>query len=232
MIKAYLTIDDISSEITVDFMDYLFEKNISPIMFAVGENIEKHFDKAVYALKKGAVIGNHSYSHLNFNEISFDECIEQINKCEDVLNRLYEAAEIERKYKIFRFPYGDKGGEKKQQLQEYLKQKGFCKIDDREIYFDWYKESNCDKDIDVFWTFDFGEYQLQQNNGFTYDTIMYRIHDKNPSDGGVLLEENSHHIILIHDHPETDKIMPGYYKTLLNYVIDCEVEFIEPKFIK
>ncbi|MHB8063083.1 MAG: polysaccharide deacetylase family protein, partial [Ruminiclostridium sp.] len=37
MSKAYLTIDDTSSRITPNIMDYLNQKNITPIMFSVGK---------------------------------------------------------------------------------------------------------------------------------------------------------------------------------------------------
>ena len=36
---------------------------------------------------------------------------------------------------------------------------------------------------------------------------------------------------MIHDHGETNRFMPGYYKTILDYVMDCGVEFVEPKFV-
>lgn len=231
MSKAYLRIDDTPSEITKDFIDYLCEKNIKPIIFAVGENIDNNFDNALYALKKGAVIGNHSYSHGHFSEMSFEECIKDIEKCELSIDNLYSAAGIKREYKIFAFPYGDKGGENKDKLQQYLKNNNFSRIDDRKITFDWYKKSNLDKDIDAFWTFDFAEYMLPWDNGYTYESIVERIHDPNPETGGALLNENSYHIAMIHDHDATDKFMPEYYKIILDYVIDCEVEFIPPKFI-
>lgn len=232
MSKAYLRIDDSPSEITPAFLDYLTEKGITPIIFAMGENIEKHFDNAVYALKKGAIVGNHSHTHPQFSQLTFKECIAEIEQCETWLDRLYQAAGVERKYKIFAFPYGDKGGNNKDKLQQYFKEKGFSRIDDRDINFEWWSENGLDKDIDAFWTFDFGEYQLQQDNDFTYETILYRIHDKSPKDGGVLLEKDSNHIVMIHDHAETNKVMPDYYKTILDYVIANGVEFIEPKFVK
>ncbi len=55
-------------------------------------------------------IGNHSFSHPYFSELSFEECTEQILSTEV----------IERRHKLFRFPYGDKGGEHKDRLQEFL----------------------------------------------------------------------------------------------------------------
>ena len=136
MIKALLTIDDIASANTPAVVDDIVEKNIPAIMFGWGENIEAFFDNAVYALKAGIIVGNHSYSHPHFSEISYDECIEEIEKNEAILDRLYAAAGVERKYRPFRFPYGDKGGDKKDALQKYLKEKGFDKVDDAKIPVD------------------------------------------------------------------------------------------------
>lgn len=231
MSKAYLTIDDISSELTKDFIDYVVGKGITPIMFAVGENLEKYFEEAVYALRKGAIVGNHTYSHRGFSQISFEECTEEIQKCEVLLNKVYEAAGMERKYKIFRFPYGDRGNETGERIQTYLKENNFCRIDDSAIYFDWYKEYKLNEGMDIFWTFDFEEYQLSWDNGYNYESIKQKINDKNPDNGGALLEEGSMHIVLIHDIPDCNRVMPDYYKTILDYVISLGVEFITPQFI-
>jgi peptidoglycan/xylan/chitin deacetylase (PgdA/CDA1 family) len=215
MSKAYLTIDDVTTENTPNIIDYLSDKGITPILFSVGQHIETHWNEAIYALKMGAIIGNHSYSHPHFSELTLSECFNEIEKQEDVLNELYQEAGVERNYKLIRFPYGDKGGNNKEDLQNYLKKNHFCRIDDSNINFDWYKKCALDTDIDVFWTFDFREYMLEYNNGYTYESILHRIHDNNPPTGGVLLEKSSHHIILIHDHIETEKVMPNYLKHLL-----------------
>lgn len=231
MSRAVLRIDDSPSQITPEFMDYLCARKIRPLVFATGENLKKHFDKALYALEKGAIFGNHSFSHKHFSEMSFDDCKREINNCEELLDRLYEKSGVERKYKIFAFPYGDKGGENKELLQGFLKENGFCRIDDRDVSFGWYKENHLDRDIDCFWTFDFGEYMLRSGEGFTYQSILGRIHDENPRNGGALLEKESFHIVLIHDHAETNKFMPEYYKEILDYVLECGVEFVSPQFI-
>ena len=120
MIKALLTIDDVSSKNTTAIVDYLCEKNITAIMFMVGEWAQKFPDELVYALKHGMIVGNHSYSHPFFSELSFEECKAEIDKNEEVLDRFYAEAGVERKYRPFRFPYGDKGGENKEKIQEYL----------------------------------------------------------------------------------------------------------------
>ena len=44
---------------------------------------------------------------------------------EEVLNRLYQDASVPRLYRPFRFPYGDKGGENRDEIQKYLKKNGF-----------------------------------------------------------------------------------------------------------
>lgn len=216
MSKAYLTIDDVTSVNTPNIIDYLYKKGITPILFSVGQNIEAHWDDAMYALKKGAIIGNHSYSHPHFSNLALSECFSEIEKQEAILNALYQAAGV--------------GGKNKEELQNYLKKSHFCRIDDSHINFDWYKENALNSDIDVFWTFDFAEYKVQENNGYTYESILHKIHDNNPATGGALLEENSCHIILIHDHIETEKVMPNYFEKIIDYTIASGVEFIKPQF--
>ena len=71
MINAVLTIDDIASKNTPALVDYLVEKGIKALMFAVGTHVEKYPENVIYALGRGMIVGNHSYSHPNFAEISF-----------------------------------------------------------------------------------------------------------------------------------------------------------------
>lgn len=86
-------------------------------------------------------------------------------------------------------------------------------------------------DIDLLWTFDFAEYQLPWRNGYTWDSILERIYDKNPVMGGVLLQNSATHIILMHDTEETNDYMHEYYRKIIDYVISLGVQFIQPKFI-
>ena len=109
MIKALLTIDDIASKNTPEIVDYLVEKGIKVIMFAWGENVEKYPEEAEYALKKGMIVGNHSYSHPAFSTLSMEESVKEIEACEELLDQLYQSAGVKRDYRPFRFPFGDKG---------------------------------------------------------------------------------------------------------------------------
>lgn len=231
MSKAYLTIDDGPTKNTKGIIDFLNGKEITPIMFFYGEQINKAKEEGIYAIQNGAIIGNHSFSHPHFSDIEFEESISEIERQEEQIDLLYKSAGVDRKYKLFRFPYGDKGGKNQKALQEYLASHGFCRINDIPIDYDWYHKANLDKDYDVLWTFNFCEYQLTHNIGFTYDDILKKINDDNPETGGPLLAPNVHNIILIHDHENTEELRAGYFFELINYVLDKGVEFVKPMFM-
>ena len=133
MTSGILTIDDISSKNTPAIVDYLKENGIRAVMFAEGDKVERFWEEAVYALQNGMLVGNHSYSHPHFSSLSAEEGIREIERNEAVLDRLYKAAGVERKYRPFRFPYGDKGGENKELLQKYLKEHHVFKRPDGRI---------------------------------------------------------------------------------------------------
>ena len=232
MIKALLTIDDISSKNTPQIVDYLVEKGITALMFAWGENIDRLPEEAEYALKKGMIVGNHSYTHPHFSEISFDECVAEIEKCEDALNRLYERAGVERKYRPFRFPYGDRGGANSEALKKYLPENGFDKVDDTRITFESWKRDGNDKYTDTIWTFDFAEYCIREGSNFTEKDVFDRINYVDPETGEGLLVDGTEHIILLHAHDETEELVPEYYKHFIEYLLEHGVEFIKPGFIK
>ena len=231
MINAVLTIDDVASANTPAIVDYLNAHEITALMFAVGENMEKYYDNAVYALKNGMILGNHSYSHTAFSKLSIEEAMEDIEKNEAVLEKLYEDAGVERKYRPFRFPYGDKGGANKEALQKFLRDKGFSKLKDTQLPYAWWKEKGLDKDIDTFWTFDFAEYNIRQGSGFTEEDVWKRINNMNPSYGAALLKEGNSHFLLLHAHDETEELVPEYYKKFIDYLLEKGVVFTKPEFI-
>ena len=231
MNSALLTIDDISSKNTSAIVDYLKQKQMKAIMFATGANVERYYEEAVYAVKNGMIVGNHSYSHPAFSTLSWEECVEEIEKCEALLDKLYKDSGVERTFKPFRFPYGDKGGANKAALQKLFQEKGFHKVDDRHITYPWWKENGLDKDIDTFWTFDFAEYNIRQGSDFTKESVWERMHDKNPAAGAVLFAENNRHILLLHAHDETEELLPEYYKLFIEHLLENGISFDEPRFL-
>ncbi len=231
MNSALLTIDDIASKNTPAIVDYLNEKRIKAILFATGQNVERYYEEALYAVKNGMIVGNHSYSHPAFSSLSMKECMEEIEKCEIVLERLYKDSGVERVFRPFRFPYGNKGGDNKNALQKYLKEKGFQKVDDTHITYPWWRENSLDTDIDTFWTFDFEEYKIRQGSEFTKESVWKKMHDTNPESGAVLFAENNRHILLLHAHDETEEMLPEYYKLFIEHLLENGLVFEEPAFL-
>ncbi len=231
MNTAILTIDDIASKNTPAIVDYLNEKGIKAILFAEGARVEQFYDEALYAVENGMIVGNHSYSHRAFSTLTVEEGIEDIEKCEKVLDKLYADAGVKRTYRPFRFPYGDKGGENKEAFQKYFREKEFDKVDDSQIAYPWWKEYGLDKDIDTFWSFDFEEYRFHHEPTFTKEYIWDKMHAVNPDKGAVLFAENNHHILLLHAHDETEEIFPQYYKEFVERCLENGLVFEEPRFV-
>ena len=233
MSRAILTIDDSPTKITPRIIDYLRSKDIIPVINFIGASVDEHFDEAVYAVKSGAVIGNHSFSHPHFSSLKLEDCRNEIIKTEQEIDRVYNAAKMKREHRVFRFPYGDKGGTQAALLQKMLLEEfQFERLDDSDVNFPFWKKYHVNTDIDMMWTFDFVEYQLAWNNGYTWDHIINRIHNEEPEQGGYLLDKNSTSIILMHDSEETDHFLEKYYEKLIDYVLSCNVEFVKPQYIK
>ena len=230
MNTALLTIDDFSSRNTPAMVDYFKEKGIKPIFFATGQKVEQFYEEAIYAVKNGMLVGNHSYSHPAFSSLTLEECVSEIEKYEQVLEKLYKDSGVERVYRPFRFPYGDKGGNNKEALQAYFREKGFHKVKDTQIDYSWWRENNLNTDIDTFWTFDFEEYVIRPGSGYTKEFVWNKMHDTNPKSGAVLFAENHRHIILLHAHDETEELLPEYYKLFINHLLEQGLTFDEPEF--
>lgn len=228
MYSGILTIDDVPSEITPGFVDYLNEKRIRPVMFAVGQAAETFYAHGIYALRHGMIIGNHSYSHPAFSTLTYDEAISQIARCENILNQMYADAGVERKNRLFRFPYGDRGGENAERLQEYLRNQGFDKLPDTQIPFAWWREAGLDREISTHWTFDFAEYQIRKGTGFTMDDVFARMNDPAPSQSAPLFADGARHIMLLHNHTETMQLVPDYYRQIIDTMLDRGFVFENP----
>ncbi len=231
MVKTYLTIDDITSDNTKAIIDYLAQIGVQAVLFAWGERVEANYEAALYALKKGMIIGNHSYSHPHFSELSLEEGIAEIEKCEAILDKLYQDAGVKRVYRPFRFPYGDKGGENKESYQKYFKEHGFSKLDDRGITVYGWKENGLDQDIDTYWTFDFEEYKIRKDSEVTKEDIMARIDAVFTMIENGAVEPESQQLFLLHAHDETEELVPEYYKIFVDEVIKRGVTFVNPAFI-
>ena len=230
MIHAVLTIDDGPSRITRELLAYLGEHGICPVLFFEGSHIEQRFGDAVYAVQQGAIAGNHTYSHGHLSELTYEEAVEEIARTELLLDRVYQEAGILRVHKPFRFPYGDLGGKNAEKLQKYLRENCYEKIDDHAITQPWYVEQGFYENMDVAITFSFDEWRSHQD-GTTLKQIIHETDLLKRNNMCPIFEENTRHIVLIHDHPQTDVCIPGYYRILIGHLLERGVQFTAPGFI-
>jgi peptidoglycan/xylan/chitin deacetylase (PgdA/CDA1 family) len=201
-------------------------------MFFIGEHIKRFPEIAVSAIKNGAIIGNHTMSHPRLSKCSFAVAIHEIEQMELLIDDIYRQAQCQRPCKLFRFPYGDKGGRNSEKLQGYLKENGFKKIDPSGITYPWYYEMMIDRGNDVLWTFDFEDYKLSRvKQEITEAEILHHIQNKEPLQGGSLHNTQSHDILLMHDLPKSNKRIDGYFTKILDNVLQLDITFEMPKFI-
>ena len=223
--RVKLTIDDIPEKVTKDIVDYLTEKNIPVVMFTIGQELEKDMDTVIYALKHGITVGNHSYTHPHFDELTYEEAVEEIEKTEKLLEKAYELAGVKRDKKLFRFPYLNKGGANKERLQKYLRDNGYDRLDDSKVLSRGYIEKGLNKDIDVTCSFDIMEYLIPSGE-MTFDEVISHIKEGDKDMESNVITDEGENIVLFHSHDATEALHPGYYKKVLDYMLDNGVMFV------
>jgi len=120
--KIYLTIDDSPSSSFRVNLDYLIKHNIPAVFFCIGNLMEAHWQDILYAIEQGYPIGNHSYTHPHFSDITLDAAKKEIEKTDLLIEKAYREAEVVDYDRLFRFPYGDKGdGKYGYQFMEFKK---------------------------------------------------------------------------------------------------------------
>ena len=182
---AYLTIDDAPGLHFTSKVDYLLQHNIPAIFFCIGNLMEQRKTALVDAIHKGYIVANHSYTHPHFSKISIEAAKEEISKTDQLIDEIYELANVERRYKWFRFPYGDKGDKlngyvlpspkfygdwfrkpdlkRKKAIQDHLKHLGYTQPNFHNIQYAFMRDHQLFDDIDWHWTFDIMEWAILEN---------------------------------------------------------------------
>ncbi|WP_428416392.1 polysaccharide deacetylase family protein [Phocicoccus schoeneichii] len=97
-----LTFDDgPKSDTTNKLLDKLQAKNVKASFFMLGSSIETSPDTATRVDREGHEIGNHSYSHQDMMQVSFDEIRAEINDTSALIEMYTNQTP-----KFFRPPYG------------------------------------------------------------------------------------------------------------------------------
>ena len=231
---VYFTIDDCPSKDFRKKIDFLISQNIKAILFCRGDHLEKFPEDIIYAIKHEFIIGNHSYSHPHFVELSVEKCFNEIQKTDKIIEEIYKKAGIKRPINVFRFPYGDMGeGDKFEKklvktkkivaIQNFLKKLGYKQPKFSKIEHDWYKKAKFENNFDVAWTFDVMEWGLKGNYGLGINSIkdVFDRIDKSKE----LNSSTSNEIIIMHDHIETTE----YFEQIIKRLIEKGLKFEMPK---
>ena len=105
--KIWLTFDDgPEKEVTEFILETLKKLNIKASFFLIGKNIQEFPELTKEIIKKGHIIGNHSFSHLNGFISKNQEYIYDIELGQKLINEKLVEMGITNKIKIFRPPYG------------------------------------------------------------------------------------------------------------------------------
>lgn len=112
--------------ITDQILSALDEFDVHAAGFVIGDNIEGDFDLLRSWLEGGHVLGNHTYSHTDLNEVPAGLYIQDIKKgqaaIEDVL------AEVGQTGRYFRYPFLHYGNtyQAKKTVADYLEKEGYA----------------------------------------------------------------------------------------------------------
>ena len=105
--KIWLTFDDGPEEEVTEFiLETLKKLNIKASFFLIGKNIQEFPELTKEIIKKGHIVGNHSFSHLNGFKSKNEEYIYDIELGQKLINEKLVEMGITNKIKIFRPPYG------------------------------------------------------------------------------------------------------------------------------
>lgn len=99
--SIYLTFDDGPVHGPTDFaLETLKAYSAKATFFCIGDNVHKHPDVFKKIVSDGHAVGNHTFNHLNGWKTASPLYLENVKKCDEVLNTHASATSL------FRPPYG------------------------------------------------------------------------------------------------------------------------------
>ena len=179
---VFLTFDDGPLPCTERILDTLARTGHKATFFVIGRNLlnPKLRKIALRALQEGHEIGNHSFSHPHFSEISTDSAVHEIRTSHALIQQLVQEAGVARKRQdlYFRFPFGDCGNTwNSQPVQDTLAQLNYgiarwdLDTNDWRMELRWFPRSS--------------------------STVIASLRDTRPED-----------VVLLHDRPATARHLP------------------------
>jgi peptidoglycan-N-acetylglucosamine deacetylase len=249
--QAYLTIDDGPSPQRADMLEVLEQREIQAIFFSEGRCLEEHYELGLATLRAGHHLGNHSWHHPHFSNITLGQAKEEILRTDLIIDALYKEAHILRPGKWFRFPYGDKGDGRQGYLfqpwriknhaqhaaiQGILAELNYTQPHWGEQLPSWFIGNGLNSDLDCHWTFDVMEWALNLKRApfsiARIKDVAKRINMQRPKDPrGPLFFQNrwlsapsQTEIILMHDQLGLVEHFPRLIDQLRSHVHFCSLD--------
>ena len=144
--EVTLVIDDGPTEVTPQLLSELDRGGHRAVLFVLGWNIPGREAVLIDAVRRGFPLGNHSFHHYHFSELTLAEARVEIETADVLLEGIYREAGVARPGRWFRFPFEDAGeGQRALELQRLLQELGFerpCALSRRlpkqdQIRVDW-----------------------------------------------------------------------------------------------
>jgi peptidoglycan/xylan/chitin deacetylase (PgdA/CDA1 family) len=191
-----------------DRLGFLVERRIHALWFCRGDHLAERPEAAIQALRSGHLLGNHSWSHPRFSQLTLDQAADEIDRTEELLADLHERAGVPRGRKHFRFPYEDRIGSEEHHaaLQEMLQARGYVLPLLEGVVDPRFLEHVRSRDVSLFWTYDSEDWTLRSPEdpeaAEKLAKVLERM-DRDDPGGGCGLRRPGTEVIVMHDHAHT-----------------------------
>lgn len=85
-----------------DIIKTLTDNGVEATFFTVGDWVQKYPETVKQLTDAGMEIGNHSYNHAHVNKLSYEQNIEDMKKCNELIQNI-----TGKQVKYYRGPYGE-----------------------------------------------------------------------------------------------------------------------------
>ncbi|RQG92528.1 polysaccharide deacetylase family protein [Natrarchaeobius chitinivorans] len=213
MARAYFTVDDAPSETLPEKVATLERYDVPAVFFCEGRRLAEYPERARHALEAGFHLGNHTYSHEHASGLSVEAFREELERTETLLEEVYDSAAVSRPERLFRFPFGEKGTENREDFQQVLERYDFRPPDADRFGYEWYDDHH-GGDYDWHWTLDSKDWAVDGR-----DELRGKIDSQSDR-----LAHPSPDIVLIHD----GGIEPELFEASIELLLERGVEPADP----
>ncbi|MBK8801438.1 MAG: polysaccharide deacetylase family protein [Fibrobacteres bacterium] len=225
--SAHLTIDDsASNQMDLRVLE-LARRGIQAVWFCRGDHLAARPAAGIHALHAGQILGNHSWDHPKFSTLTLDQARDQIDRTDALLDSIHRKAGVERKIKLFRFPYEDRIGSAEHHgaLQEFLRSRGFVLPDIEGVEHQGFLQHVAENDVSLFWTYDTEDWTLPSPDspdaGRKLASVLERMERDDPQ-AGCGLARTGREVVIMHDHDHT----AGLWQVVLQGLLSRGLQFV------